>query len=162
MELKTGKKKGFKKIFYSGLIRTAGTFHGEGPKVPYAIWVSEIMLQQTQVPTVIPYYKKFLKTFPTIHHLAKADLSKVLTVWEGLGYYSRARNLHKASREILTRFKGEIPDALDDLLSLPGIGRYTAGAILSIAFNKEAPILDGNVRRILSRLFAIFNNPGRK
>ena len=128
-------------------------------KDPYAIWISEIMLQQTQVPTVIPYYRKFLKTFPTVRRLAKSDLSDVLTIWEGLGYYSRARNLHRASREILTRFKGKIPGALDDLLSLPGIGRYTAGAILSIAYNKETPILDGNVKRVLSRLFAIPGNP---
>jgi A/G-specific adenine glycosylase len=128
---------------------------------PYAIWVSEIMLQQTQVPTVIPYYQKFLKTFPTVRRLAKTDLSKVLSIWEGLGYYSRARNLHKASRVILERFNGKIPDTLNDLLILPGVGRYTAGAILSIAFNKEAPILDGNVKRVLSRLFAVSGNPVR-
>ena len=124
---------------------------------PYAIWVSEIMLQQTQVSTVIPYYEKFLKAFPKVWSLAMADLSEVLTVWEGLGYYSRARNLHQASREIVARFKGRIPDDFDDLLSLPGIGRYTAGAILSIAYNKEVPVLDGNVRRVFSRLFAIPN-----
>jgi A/G-specific adenine glycosylase len=128
---------------------------------PYAIWVSEIMLQQTQVSTVIPYYQTFLKTFPTVRRLAKADLSKILSIWEGLGYYSRARNLHKASRVILDRFNGKIPDALNDLVGLPGIGRYTAGAILSIAFNKEAPILDGNVKRVLSRLFAVSGNPVR-
>jgi len=128
---------------------------------PYAIWVSEIMLQQTQVPTVIPYYKKFLKSFPTVRHLANADLSKVLKVWEGLGYYSRARNLHRASQILLSRFRGKIPDNLKDLLALPGIGKYTAGAILSIAFNKEAPILDGNVKRVLSRLFSVSGNPVR-
>jgi len=122
---------------------------------PYAIWVSEIMLQQTQVATVIPYYQRFLKSYPTIRHLAKADLSKVLKLWEGLGYYSRARNLHRASNVVLNHFQGKIPDDLKDLLGLPGIGRYTAGAILSIAFNKEAPILDGNVKRVLSRLLAI-------
>jgi A/G-specific adenine glycosylase len=128
---------------------------------PYAIWVSEIMLQQTQVPTVIPYHKNFLKSFPTVRHLAKADLSKVLKLWEGLGYYSRARNFHRASQIVSNHFNGEIPDQLKDLLTLPGIGRYTAGAILSIAFNKPAPILDGNVRRVLSRLFAISGNPVR-
>ncbi len=122
---------------------------------PYAIWVSEIMLQQTQVATVIPYYQKFLKTFPTIRSLARADLSKVLKVWEGLGYYSRARNLHRAAKTILNHFDGKIPHNLKDLLSLPGVGRYTAGAILSIAFNQEVPILDGNVKRVLSRLFAM-------
>ena len=126
---------------------------------PYAIWVSEIMLQQTQVPTVIPYYIKFLKTFPTVHHLAKASLSKVLKVWEGLGYYARARNLHQASKIISNHFNGKIPDNLKDLLSLPGVGRYTAGAILSIAFNQEVPILDGNVKRVLSRLFAVSGHP---
>jgi len=124
-------------------------------KNPYAIWVSEIMLQQTQVSTVIPYYKNFLRFFPTVRHLAKADLSKVLKVWEGLGYYSRVRNLHRASQLVSNHFQGKIPDQLKDLLTLPGIGRYTAGAILSIAFNKPAPILDGNVKRVLSRLFAI-------
>ena len=97
------------------------------------------MLQQTQVATVIPYYKKFLKSFPTLHHLAKSNLSKVLKVWEGLGYYSRARNLHRSSQIVLNRFHGKIPETLKDLLSLPGIGRSTAGAILSFAFHKEAP-----------------------
>ena len=126
---------------------------------PYAIWVSEVMLQQTQVATVIPYYQKFLKSFPTIHHLAKSDLSKVLKVWEGLGYYSRARNLHQASKIIANHSNGKIPDKLKDLLNLPGIGRYTAGAILSIAYNKKAPILDGNVKRVLSRLFVVSGNP---
>jgi len=130
-------------------------------KDPYAIWISEIMLQQTQVATVIPYYEKFLKTFPTFHHLAKANLSAVLKVWEGLGYYSRARNLHQASRLIEKHSNGKIPDNLKDLLNLPGIGKYTAGAILSIAFNKTMPILDGNVKRVLSRLYAISGNPGR-
>jgi A/G-specific adenine glycosylase len=128
---------------------------------PYAIWVSEIMLQQTQVDTVIPYYQKFLKSFPTVHHLAKANLSKVLKIWEGLGYYSRARNLHRASKMIVNHFQGKIPNNLRDLLSLPGIGRSTAGAILSFAYNREAPILDGNVKRVLSRLFAISGNPVR-
>ncbi|MBS3919522.1 MAG: A/G-specific adenine glycosylase [Deltaproteobacteria bacterium] len=126
---------------------------------PYAIWVSEIMLQQTQVNTVIPYYNHFLKTFPTIQDLAKANLSKVLKVWEGLGYYSRARNLHQTSKTISNHSNGKIPDKLKDLLSLPGVGRYTAGAILSIAFNQEVPILDGNVKRVLSRLFAVSGDP---
>jgi len=128
-------------------------------KDPYAIWVSEIMLQQTQVATVIPYYQKFLDTFPTIQSLARADLSKVLKVWEGLGYYSRARNLHRASQRVLNHFNGRVPDNLKDLLGLPGVGRYTAGAILSIAFNQEAPILDGNVKRVLSRLFVVSGHP---
>lgn len=124
-------------------------------KDPYAIWVSEIMLQQTQVQTVIPYYQRFLNTFPNLRSLAKAPLSKVLKVWEGLGYYSRARNLHLASQIILNHFDGKVPDRLENLLRLPGVGQSTAGAILSIAFNKEAPILDGNVKRVLSRLLAV-------
>jgi len=128
---------------------------------PYAIWVSEMMLQQTQVTTVIPYYQKFLKLFPTVRYLAKADLSKVLKAWEGLGYYSRARNLHRASRIVISRHRGEIPEDLKDLLSLPGIGRSTAGAILSFAYNREEPILDGNVKRVLSRLFAVSGHPSR-
>ena len=127
---------------------------------PYAIWVSEIMLQQTQVTTVLPYYQKFLKSFPTVRRLAKADLSRVLKTWEGLGYYSRARNLHRASQIVLNDFHGRIPDTLKDLLSLPGIGRSTAGAILSIAFHQEAPILDGNVKRVLSRLLAVSASSG--
>jgi A/G-specific adenine glycosylase len=129
---------------------------------PYAIWVSEIMLQQTQVATVIPYYQRFLKSFPTLRHLARSDLSRVLKVWEGIGYYSRARNLHRASQIVLNHFHGEIPNTLKDLLSLPGIGRSTAGAILSFAFDKEAPILDGNARRVLSRLFAVSGSRGRR
>lgn len=124
-------------------------------KDPYAIWISEIMLQQTQVQTVIPYYQRFLNTFPTLQSLAKAPLSKVLKLWEGLGYYSRARNLHRASQMILNHFNGKFPEQLENLLRLPGVGKSTAGAILSIAFNKEAPILDGNVKRVLSRLLAI-------
>jgi A/G-specific adenine glycosylase len=131
-------------------------------KDPYAIWISEIMLQQTQVATVLPYYQKFLKSFPTLRHLAKANPSKVLKIWEGLGYYSRARNLHRASQILLNHFQGKIPDTLKDLLSLPGIGRSTAGAILSFAFNKEAPILDGNANRVLSRLFAVSGSPGER
>ena len=122
---------------------------------PYAIWVSEIMLQQTQVITVLPYYQKFLKSFSTIHHLARADLSRVLKIWEGLGYYSRARNLHRASQIVIKHFDGRIPDTPKDLLSLPGIGQSTAGAILSFAFNTDAAILDGNAKRVLSRLFAV-------
>jgi A/G-specific adenine glycosylase len=128
---------------------------------PYAIWVSEIMLQQTQVATVIPYYKNFLKTFPTVRLLARAKLTKVLKAWEGLGYYSRARNLQHASKIIINHYRGKIPDDLKDLLSLPGIGRSTAGAILSFAYNQEEPILDGNVKRVLSRLFAVSGHPTR-
>ncbi len=117
------------------------------------------MLQQTQVATVIPYFHEFLELFPTVHHLARTDLSKVLSAWEGLGYYSRARHLHEASKIISNHFKGRLPDQLEALLSLPGIGRYTAGAILSIAYHQESPILDGNIKRLLTRLFAIREDP---
>ncbi len=129
---------------------------------PYPIWVSEVMLQQTQVATVIPYYSKFLKSFPTVRHLSKADLSKVLKAWEGLGYYSRARNLHRAAGIVMNHFNGKMPDQLKDLLHLPGIGRSTAGAILSFAFYKDASILDGNAKRVLSRLFAVSGTLGER
>ncbi|QPJ63944.1 MAG: A/G-specific adenine glycosylase [Candidatus Nitrohelix vancouverensis] len=125
---------------------------------PYAIWVSEIMLQQTQVKTVLPYYQRWMQRFPNVRSLADAPEPQVLKLWEGLGYYSRARNMKKAAREILDRFAGQVPNTSKDLLSLPGIGRYTAGAILSIAFEERAPILDGNVKRVLSRLFRINEN----
>jgi len=122
---------------------------------PYRIWISEIMLQQTQVDTVIPYYHRFLKAFPSVSSLARASLQDVLKVWENLGYYSRARNLHIAAKVIMIKFGGKIPDNLDEIKTLPGIGEYTAGAILSIAYGQALPALDGNIRRILSRLFAI-------
>jgi A/G-specific adenine glycosylase len=124
-------------------------------KDPYRIWISEIMLQQTQVDTVIPYYRRFLKTFPTVFALAAAPLQDVLKTWENLGYYSRARNIHAAGRIIVNQFGGRIPDTLTEIKTLPGIGEYSAGAILSIAFGQALPAVDGNVRRILSRVFAI-------
>lgn len=121
-------------------------------KDPYHIWVSEIMLQQTQVATVIPYYERWLVRFPTVETLAEASLDEVLKLWEGLGYYSRARNLHAAAKMVLERFNGRLPPTAADLQTLKGIGRYTAGAISSIAFDEPAPILDGNVIRVFSRL----------
>ncbi len=121
---------------------------------PYAIWVSEIMLQQTTVETVIPYYERFLKKFPTVASLAKAEEEEVLRLWSGLGYYSRARNLRKAAGLLMG-----FPCDVESLIQLPGIGRYTAGAIASIAFDQRAPILDGNVIRVLSRLFRISEDP---
>ena len=124
-------------------------------KHPYPIWVSEVMLQQTQVHTVIPYYHRFLKKFPTIRSLANASGQEILKVWENLGYYARARHLHEAAKKILTHHGGEMPGTLSDLLNLPGIGRYTAAAILCFAFGKRIPAVDGNVRRIVSRLHAI-------
>ncbi len=122
---------------------------------PYAIWVSEVMLQQTRVETVIPYYQRWLAAFPTIRTLAEADEDQVLKHWEGLGYYRRARNLGAAARILEDRFGGELPAEKEALLSLPGIGPYTAGAILSIAFNIPAPVLDGNLKRVFSRFFNI-------
>ena len=128
---------------------------------PYAIWVSEIMLQQTQVKTVLPYYQRWMTLFPTANHLAKADLQQVLKAWEGLGYYARARNLHRAAQEIVQRYESRFPTELEEVLALPGIGRTTAGGILSAAFNLPAPILDGNVKRILARLVALSVPPAK-
>jgi len=125
----------------------------------YAIWLSEIMLQQTRVATVIPYYERFLARFPTVRHLARARLDTVLKMWEGLGYYSRARNLHGAAKEIVARFDGRVPRTRDELLTLPGIGRYTAGAIASIVFGAREPLVDGNVTRVLCRVFRIHGDP---
>lgn len=125
---------------------------------PYRIWISEIMLQQTRVETVIDYYQRFLEKFPAIFDLANADEQEVLTLWAGLGYYSRARNLHRCAKQVVDLFKGEFPTTKKELLSLPGIGEYTAGAILSIAFNLSYPAVDGNVIRVYSRLYAITEN----
>ena len=122
---------------------------------PYAIWVSEIMLQQTQVDTAIPYYLRFLAKFPSVKALSKAQPGEVLKLWENLGYYSRARNLHTAAKEILARWRGRLPQNAKDLLTLPGIGEYTASAILSIAFAEPVAAVDGNVSRVVSRLFAL-------
>jgi A/G-specific adenine glycosylase len=122
---------------------------------PYAIWISEIMLQQTRVETVIPYYQRWMSELPTLQTLVLAGQDQVLKLWEGLGYYSRALNLHKAASLIMEGFDGNLPDDIKSLESLPGIGRYTAGAISSIAFNHRSPILDGNIKRVFSRLFDI-------
>ncbi len=122
---------------------------------PYEVWVSEIMLQQTQVETVLPYYQRWLKAFPTVEVLAQSGEKKVLKLWEGLGYYSRARNLHHSAKLIMKKYGGVFPQDHEAIRSLKGIGRYTAGAIASIAFNQEKPIVDGNVLRVLSRVYAI-------
>lgn len=127
----------------------------QGTIDPYKIWISEIMLQQTQVTTVIPYYERFMRRFPTVQDLASADIDEVLHLWTGLGYYARGRNLHKAAQQIVNDFAGEFPRNLDDMMSLNGIGRSTAGAILSFAFSLRHPILDGNVKRVLSRIFGV-------
>lgn len=122
---------------------------------PYRVWVSEIMLQQTQVSTVIPYFERFMQAYPEIGQLAEANEDEVLHLWTGLGYYARARNLHKTAKTIHQEYAGEFPSTLEGLESLPGIGRSTAGAILSLSMQKRAPILDGNVKRVLSRFKAV-------
>ncbi|MGC8873787.1 MAG: A/G-specific adenine glycosylase [Chloroflexia bacterium] len=136
-------------------------FPWRGECDPYRIWVSEVMLQQTRRETVVSYYRRFLERFPTLRDLAAADLEEVLKVWEGLGYYARARALHAAARQVVERFGGELPVERRALLSLPGIGPYTAGAILSLAYGQDEPVLDGNVRRVLCRLALVREDPRR-
>ncbi len=131
------------------------------PRDPYAVWVSEIMLQQTQVATVIPYLQRWLARFPTVEALAAASQADVLKAWEGLGYYNRARNLHKAATLVVERHGGRLPAERQALLALPGIGRYTAGAILSIAYGQRAAVLDGNVKRVLARVWDVDGEIGK-
>lgn len=126
---------------------------------PYPIWISEVMLQQTTVAAVIPYYERFLKAFPTVEALADADEQHVLRLWEGLGYYSRARNLHKAAQTIVAKFDARFPESVADLQSLPGVGRYTAGAIASFAFDIRAPIVEANTLRLYCRLLNYSGDP---
>ncbi len=127
----------------------------------YRVWISEIMLQQTQVTTVIPYYLRFMESFPDANALSGADIDDVLHRWSGLGYYARARNLHKAATIIRDQFAGEFPSSFDDVVNLPGIGRSTAGAILALSRNERQPILDGNVKRVLARYHAVAGWPGK-
>jgi A/G-specific adenine glycosylase len=122
---------------------------------PYAVWVSEIMLQQTRVETVIPYFEKWMRLFPSVQSLANASEQEVLNAWEGLGYYSRARNLHKAAKIVAEQYNGKLPRDLDELRRLPGIGRYTLGAIASIAFGMDVSALDGNIKRVYARIFDV-------
>lgn len=129
-------------------------------RTPYRVWVSEIMLQQTQVATVVPYYERFMARFPDVHALASAPVDEVLHLWTGLGYYARARNLHRAAQQVVTQYDGEFPHTLDEMQALPGIGRSTAGAILALARAQRHPILDGNVKRVLARYFAVHGYPG--
>ena len=124
---------------------------------PYKIWISEIMLQQTQVKTVKPYYLNWIEKFPTVKAVANSNIDNILKVWEGLGYYQRAHNIHESSKIILNQFNGNIPDNYNDLISLKGIGDYTASAILSIAYNKPYPVFDGNIKRIISRMYKLKN-----
>lgn len=131
-------------------------------KTPYRVWISEIMLQQTQVTTVIPYYHKFMASFPTVEALAEADQDDVLAHWSGLGYYARARNMHKAAKMLVDEFDSQFPDSVEGVCELPGIGRSTAAAILSISRGVQAAILDGNVKRVLARFHAVPVWPGEK
>ncbi|MFS1523233.1 A/G-specific adenine glycosylase [Microbulbifer sp. 2304DJ12-6] len=144
-------------------------FHKHGRKdlpwqqgiTPYRVWVSEIMLQQTQVSAVVPYFARFMNSFPTLEALAHAPLEQVLAHWSGLGYYARARNLHKCAQTVMDQYDGEFPRSLEALTGLSGIGRSTAGAIASISMGLKAPILDGNVKRVLARCHAVEGWPGR-
>jgi A/G-specific adenine glycosylase len=137
-------------------------YESQGRKLPwrgntnaYAVWISEIMLQQTQVETVIPYFIRWMERFPTLEVLANSTEEDVLKAWEGLGYYSRARNLHRGASIVVDHYHGELPDNLPEIVRIPGIGKYTAGAILSIAYGKDEPVVDGNIRRVFARLFNI-------
>ncbi len=130
-------------------------------RTPYRVWVSEIMLQQTQVATVIPYYERFMSRFPDVESLAGASQDEVLQLWTGLGYYARGRNLHKCAQMISTQYSGVFPKSVDELEQLPGIGRSTAGAIISLALKQRAAILDGNVKRVLARFHAVEGWPGK-
>jgi A/G-specific adenine glycosylase len=139
-----------------------GWYHSHGRTLPwrghhdpYAVWVSEIMLQQTRVETVIPYFEKWIRLFPTVQALASASEQEVLNAWEGLGYYSRARNFHKAAKIVVEKYNGQLPRDLDELGKLPGIGRYTVGALASILFGMDEPALDGNLKRVYARLFDV-------
>lgn len=131
----------------------------QNPPTPYRVLVSEIMLQQTQVTTVIPYFERWMQRFPTLEHLAAAEEDAVMAMWQGLGYYSRARNLHKAARFVVRELQGQFPTDLADLQAIPGVGRYTAGAIRSFAFDAFGPIVDGNVRRLFCRFFGVEGVP---
>jgi len=148
--------------------RVLDWFHQHGRKhlpwqqqiSPYRVWLSEIMLQQTQVATVIPYFERFIQRFPTLNDLAQAPIDEVLSLWTGLGYYARARNLHKCAQVVVLEHKGQFPQSVDALTELPGIGRSTAGAIASISMGINAAILDGNVKRVLARHYAVAGWPG--
>ncbi len=156
------------KVVASFAPRLLAWFHEQGrhdlpwqqEPTPYRVWVSEIMLQQTRVATVIPYYERFMAAFPDLAALAAADEEQVLQLWSGLGYYARARNLHRAARIILQQHGGRFPGEFEQVAALPGIGRSTAGAILSLALGQRHPILDGNVKRVLARHFAVAGWPG--
>src|SRR5699024_3744825 len=130
------------------------------PRTPYRVWIGEIMLQQTQVATVIGYFQRFMARFPTVEALAEAKSDDVMAHWAGLGYYARARNLHKAAKQIVAEHGGRFPPDVDSLMALPGIGRSTAGAVVAQAFGIRAPILDGNAKRVLARVAGMTTIPG--
>lgn len=158
----------FSSNWFSSQILKWYTLHGrhdlpwKHPVNAYRVWVSEIMLQQTQVVTVIPYFLRFMESFPTIDILANAPINLVLNHWAGLGYYARAKNLHQAAKIIMSDFKGKFPKTVDEWITLPGVGRSTAGAIVSQSFDLRAPILDGNVKRVLCRFNGVNGWPGLK
>lgn len=158
-EILPGRKKRFVKQLLNWFNQASRPLPWRGTKDPYAIWISEVMLQQTRVATVIPYWKAWMNRYPTVESLAAAPPEEVLKSWEGLGYYSRARNLHLAAQEVCKKHGGRFPRRVQALCQFPGIGRYTAGAIASIAFDEPAPLVDGNVARVLARQFGIAANP---
>ncbi len=152
-------KSSFRRRLLSWFRKNARDLPWRDNKTPYRIWVSEIMLQQTQVATVIDYYQRFMKRFPTVEKLASAEQSEVLKLWEGLGYYRRARQMHAAAQIIADQWNGEFPTDIESVLSLPGIGRYSAGAILSISLDRRLPILEGNTIRLFARLLQMRSDP---
>lgn len=155
-------KQEFKAAHLQRAVRLLSAWYGENrvalpwrePRSPYRTWISEIMLQQTRTAAVIPYFERFMRAFPDVQSLADADGETLMKLWEGLGYYSRARNLHRAATQIVSRFGGELPHTAKELRTLPGIGEYTAGAISSICFGQPEPAVDGNVLRVVTRLCA--------
>lgn len=153
--LRTRQRAGLRRALLTWFRKNARDLPWRRTKDPYAVWLSEIILQQTRVEQGLPYFQRFLKAFPTVHALASASPERVLKLWEGLGYYSRARNLHKTAKIVAREFGGVFPSTSKDLQALPGIGRYTAAAIASIAYGRRAAVLDGNVMRVLSRLFDV-------
>src|SRR5215475_11283787 len=144
-----------KLLSWYNINKRAPPWRGHTQPSAYAVWVSEIMLQQTRVETVIPYFEKWMRLFPNVQVLAKASEHDVLNAWEGLGYYSRARNFHKAAKIVANEYHGELPRDLNELRKLPGIGRYTVGALASIIFGMDEPALDGNLKRVYARLFDV-------
>ncbi len=145
----------FRKRLLSWYAENARALPWRNTRDPYHIWVSEVMLQQTPVQTVVPYYNRFVKQFSDVETLARADIQTVLKIWEGLGYYGRARNLHHAAKQVMNEHKGIIPDTLMEFIKLKGVGEYIGSAVMSIAFHHPHAVVDGNVKRVLARLYEI-------